>query len=173
MMAQLNLSEAQQEQMRTIRQQARQQSQALREAGDRAGMRALRRSTREQVRAVLTPEQRAQAQQLRQAQHEQMFERRMTHITERLQLSAQQAQQVRSILSHAHTQRRAIMEQARLDETPPREAFEALRTNTRAQLSTVLTEEQLAALGEMRRHHRRGRGEPHGRRGQRGPRAPQ
>ncbi|MCB9593930.1 MAG: hypothetical protein H6719_14445 [Sandaracinaceae bacterium] len=164
MAAALNLTEAQQAQMRAIRQQAMEQGRAARQSGDRAAMMAARRGVHEQMQAVLTPAQRAQAQQLRAAHEQEMFEHRMTALTERLSLSATQAQQVRGILSHANTQRRAIFEQSRLDETDPRAALEALHTQTQAQLSSVLSAEQVTALGELRAHHGRGH------RGHRGPR---
>ncbi|MEZ4335182.1 MAG: hypothetical protein R3B82_00955 [Sandaracinaceae bacterium] len=162
----LNLTDAQRQQMQTIRQQAAEQGRALRQSGDRQAMMALRRQTFEQIRNVLTPAQRAQAEQLRATHMQEMFEHRMTRLTERLSLTPTQAQQVRGILSHANTQRRAIFEQSRLDETNPREALEALHTQTQAQLSSVLSAEQMSSLGELREH----RGGPghHGRRGGRG-----
>lgn len=169
--AQLNLTDAQREQMQAIRRQAAEQGRALRESGDRQAMMALRRSTFEQVRNVLTAQQRAQLEQQRAAHQREMFERRMTRLTERLSLSATQAQQVRGILSHANTQRRALFEQSRLDETDPRPALEALRTRTQAQLGSVLSPEQMSTLGELREQHgRRGHHGPRGQRGQRGQR---
>lgn len=165
--AQLNLTDAQRQQMQAIRRQAAERGRALRQSGDRQAMMALRRRTFEQIRNVLTPAQRAQAEQLRATHMQERFEHRMTRLTERLSLTPTQAQQVRGILSHANTQRRAIFEQSRLDETSPREALQALHAQTQAQLSSVLSAEQMSTLGELREHRgRRG----HGPRGHRGPR---
>jgi len=167
--AQLDLTDAQREAIQTTRRQMREQAQALRDSGDREAMRALRRQTREAVRDILTEEQRAQMRQMRTEAADERFERRFTRMSERLELSDTQGQQVRGILSHARSQRRAIMEAARLDETDPREALGALREQTQAQLSSVLSAEQMETLREMRQHHRGRRGH-RGPRGERGPR---
>lgn len=166
----LNLSEAQREQMRSIRESTREQHRALRESGDRAAMRALHERTREQMRAILTPAQVAQIGELRQAHAAERLERRVTGMTERLSLSPTQAQQVRGILQQAASQRRALAEAARLDGNSPREAMQALRERTQASIRSVLTAEQAAQLAEMR--ERRGRRGHMGRghRGERGPR---
>lgn len=162
----LNLSDAQRAQIQQIHEAARARFEAARTSGDRAALRAIGRDTHRQVEAILTPAQRTQAQELR-AQHEQRFlDRRVEHMTERLSLDARQQQQVRGILSGAAQQRRALMEQARLDETSPRDAMQALRERTQAQLSSVLTAEQRTQLEAMRAQ----RGERgHGRRGHGGP----
>lgn len=161
--AELNLSDAQRAQMRTIHQEARQQFRQLRGSADEAAMRALRRQTFERVQGVLTPAQRTQAQELRAQHARQRLEHRLSRMTERLSLTPTQAQQVRGILSQASSQRRAIFEQSRLDETDPRASLEALRSRSEAQLGAVLSPEQMATLGEMRARHRQ-RG---GRRGHR------
>jgi Spy/CpxP family protein refolding chaperone len=162
MFEELNLSDAQRAQIQQIHEAARARFEAARSSGDRAAFRTIGRETHRQVEAVLTPAQRAQAEELR-AQHAQRFlDRRLEHMTERLSLTARQQQQVRGVLSGAAQQRRALMEQAQLDESSPREAMQALRERTQAQLSSVLSAEQRAQLEAMRaqrgeRGHGRGR----------------
>ncbi|MBX3270898.1 MAG: hypothetical protein KF729_11600 [Sandaracinaceae bacterium] len=128
----------------------------------RTEMRAIHQRSREAMQNVLTPEQRARMQELRTTRAREHLDRRVAHMTERLSLTPTQAQQVRNIFSQADAQRRAIFEQSRTDETSPREALEALRTRTQAQLDAVLSAEQRSALGELRSQR--------GERGQRGPR---
>ena len=171
----LNLTDAQQAQIRQIHEAARTRFEAARTSGDQAALRAIGRDTHQRIQAVLTPAQRAQAQELR-AQHGQRFlDRRLEHMTESLSLSTTQQQQVRGILSGAAQQRRALMEQSRLDESSPREAMQALRERTQAQLSSVLNAEQRTQLeamrarrGERGEHGEGGHGR-HGRHGRGGP----
>lgn len=167
--AQLDLTDAQREAIQTTRRQAREQARSLRESGDREAMRAHFRQTREAIRGILTDAQRARIRELRVEAADRHFERRFTRMSERLELDETQGQQVRGILTHARNQRRAIVEASRLDETDPREALSALREQTQAQLSSVLSDEQMATLSEMREHHRGRRGH-RGPRGERGPR---
>lgn len=170
MMREIGVTDAQREQMRAIRRTSREQGRSLRESGDRAAMRAHRRAVRERIQAILTPEQRARARELRAQHGQRMMTRRLERMSERLELSPTQVQQVGGILRHAHSQRRAIREAARTDGNPPRDAMQALRAQTRDQLRSVLNDAQEARLGEMRGRHRgrrghrghRGRGGPHG-----------
>ncbi len=150
----LELTEAQRARMRTLRQEGMTRARELRQSGDRAALRAHRQAMHERMRSVLTDAQRARAQELRRAQQQARLERRMTHLTTRLSLDPTQAQQVRGVLDHAGAQRRAIREQARLDQTPAREPMRALREQTRAQLASILSEEQMGQMRRMRRMHR-------------------
>ncbi|MEC7524826.1 MAG: Spy/CpxP family protein refolding chaperone [Myxococcota bacterium] len=171
MAAELNLTDAQRAQLREYRESARPRMQAAREAGDREAMRALHREMRERFQSVLTPEQRERAQELRREHAQRRIDRRVERMTERLELSATQQQQVRGILQGAAQQRRALHEQARLDGEAPREAMQALRERTRTQVQSVLTSEQQSRAAELREQRRERRGERGERRGRRGHRA--
>jgi Spy/CpxP family protein refolding chaperone len=150
MLAQLDLSEDQRAQIREI----------VREA--RADRRARRRQARERIEAVLTPEQREQARALRARHRRARLERRLARMSERLDLSERQQQQVRGILRHAAMQRRALREQAPDDPASARDALRGLRERTRASVRSVLTAEQQAQLEELRERRRERRGR-HGR----------
>lgn len=158
MMGRLGVTDAQRAEIREIRQSSRERARGLRQGGDRSALRAHRRAVRERIFAVLTPEQRERAEGLRALHGQRRIARRVERMTERLALSPPQVQQVRGVLRHAHSQRRAIREASRLDGTWPREAIRALRTRTRDQMRTILTDAQEAQLREMRRHGRGRRG---------------
>lgn len=155
MARELDLSEAQRTEIRSILQEAR-------------GRRGARGEVRERIQAVLTAEQRARAAELRQNHARQRIDRRVSRMTEHLSLSDTQAGQVRGILRNAAMQRRALREQARNEPGSVRDAMRSLRESTRASVRAVLTPEQVSQLEERRaeRGERRHRGR-HGRRGAR------
>lgn len=88
---------------------------------------------------------------------ERRFEHRFERLVERLGLHEAQAEAVRPILEGANARRMALYDLAPEER---REAAEALHAEVRAELSQVLTEEQLGRLDAHfeRRHERRGRG---------------
>lgn len=156
----LDLSDAQRAQIRQIMQEAR----AHRGEGD---PRARRAQIHERIQAVLTPAQRQRAQELRADRQRAHLERRVSRMTERLSLSAQQQQQVRSILQNAAMQRRALREQAENDPHSARSAMRELQERTQASVRSVLTPAQQAQLDQLRARRaergRRGHGGPRGR----------
>ena len=160
MQRELGLTDAQREQMRALREGARSQGQALRENGDFAAIRAHRLAMRERMVAILTPAQRARAQELRAEHAQRRVANRIERMTERLELTPTQVQQVTGVLRHAQAQRRALREASELDGTSPREAMEALETRTRDQLRAILTDAQQAQMEAM---HGRGHGWNRGR----------
>ena len=154
MARELGLTDAQREQMRALRQGAQSRGRALRESGDRAALGAHREAMRQRMAAILTPEQRARAQELRTEHAQRRTARHIEQMTERLELSPRQVQQVTGVLRHAQSQRRALHAASQLDGTNPREAMEALQTRTRDQIRAILTEAQQARMQEMRGHFR-------------------
>ena len=154
MAAQLNLTEAQREQIRSLRQSARSGSEGRLDP-------SARRALHQQMMQVLTPAQQTQMAELRGQHQSRRIDRRVTRMTERLSLSQQQSGQVRGILTQAAQQRSALREQARLDETSPREAMGAVRERTHALIRSVLNAEQQAELDSVIQNRR-------GRRGHRG-----
>lgn len=170
MAAELELTDAQREQIREIFQEARGQR-GERARGERArGERgAMRRQIHERIQAVLTPEQRQRAQELRAERGQQRLDRRIERMTERLALTERQQQQVRSIMQNAHMQGRILREQGADDPASAREATRGLRERTQAAIRSVLNAEQQSQLDEMRarRGERRGHGRGHGPRGAR------
>jgi len=162
MAGELGLTAAQQQQMRSVMAQAREERQALRELPPeerRAAAREMRQRMRAEMQAILTPEQQERARELRAEHRERRFERRIERMQERLGLSDQQASQVRGILERSQAQRARIRESSQSREDA-REAMRALHQRTQNAIRGVLTPEQAAELESMR-EGRRG----HGRRG--------
>jgi Spy/CpxP family protein refolding chaperone len=129
--------------------------------------------------AMLAPQVKAQSQQQRPSQEQQRMdpaqrvERQVSMLTERLQLTPEQAGQVRAILTREQEQMRAQMEQRGPQSGQNREAvmerMRALREHTDQQISAALTEQQRAAYQALREETGNQRG---GRNGIRQPAAP-
>ncbi len=92
---------------------------------------------------------------------EQRVERRVGVLTERLQLSTQQAAQVRQILTQEQTQMQALRQKAQggADRESLRPEMQAIRQRGEQQLEAVLTEQQRATYRELRESMRKERGE--------------
>jgi hypothetical protein len=90
----------------------------------------------------------------------QRLERRMSMLTERLQLSTQQAAQIRQILTQERTQMQALWQKA--ESGASRESLQpemrAIRQDTDQRIEGVLTEQQRATYRELRESMRRERG---------------
>jgi hypothetical protein len=130
---------------------------------------------------VLAPQAQAQSEQQDQGRPErgqrmdpaQRIERRVGMMTERLQLSQQQATQVRQILTKESEQMRGLWEKAQggADRESLRPQMQSIREGAEKQIEGVLTEKQRTAYHELRESMRKERGERgEGGRGQRPPR---
>lgn len=128
MSEQLNLTETQQEQIRAILDEQRQQRDAQRAA------------VRERIDAVLTPEQLAQRDQ----RMEERQTRRLDRMAERLDLTAEQQDAMA-----------ALMQEKQADRSITREQM-------RERMQSILSEDQLAKLDDMRSRHGGGRQGPGG-----------
>ncbi|MEZ4329205.1 MAG: Spy/CpxP family protein refolding chaperone [Polyangiales bacterium] len=160
-MRQLDLSEAQQAQLRTIRQETRAQAEGLRERGDHDGLRALHEAARQRMEAVLTPAQRQRAESLRTQARTEHMTRRVAHLRESLGLSDAQATRVQRVFEQAAARRQATPRGG----TPEarRAAHQAEREAVEQELRQILTPAQVQQLEAERANHQ-------GRRGHRGPR---
>jgi Spy/CpxP family protein refolding chaperone len=96
----------------------------------------------------------------------QRLERRVGMLTERLQLSEQQATQIRQILTQEQTQMEAVWQKAEggTDRESLRPELQSIRQRTEQQIEGVLTEQQRTTYRELRESMRKERG------GRRGPR---
>ena len=166
----LQLSEAQQTQIRAIMGEAHAQRGEERGPGAHAAVRA-------RIDAVLTAEQRARAAELRREHSAARIDHHLTRMTERLSLTDTQQQQVRGILRNTAMQRHALMDQASDDPTATHDAMRGLDESTHASIRSVLNSEQAEQLDALHaeraahgpRHGRHGHGR-HGHRGHHGPR---
>lgn len=113
----------------------------------------------------------AQMTEVERAEHiDRKLDKRVNRMTEKLELSQTQADQVRVILEASMNQRVEIAAQSNGDKKAARTEFKALREQTRTQLSGVLTSEQLAELDQMKRERKgkkKGKGDRSGKRMQR------
>jgi len=91
------------------------------------------------------------------------LERRLQMLTERLQLSSQQATQIRQILTQEQTQLQALRQKAEggASRESLRPEMQAIRQRTDQQIEGVLTEQQRTTYRELREsmRQRRGKGE--------------
>lgn len=152
-LAQLNLSDAQKEQLREVMRSTREERRALRGLegeARRSSAQALRAQTRSRIDAILTPAQRAEAVRLHAARRSTRVDNRVARMAERLNLTAAQSAQVREILT-------------RNSNRPGERRDRAARRAMRSEINNVLTTEQR----ELRRATRGERGE-RGNRGRRG-----
>lgn len=175
-MRQLNLTDAQQAQVRTIREETRARAEQLRAGGDRetqrAQMRALHEDSRRRIDAVLTPAQRQQAETLRAEARTEHVTRRVAHLRESLALNDSQTARVQRVFEQAAARRQAARA-ANPNATPEarRAAHESERAQVDAELRQILTADQMTRLEAERSQHRgrdgaRGPGRHGGHRGQ-------
>jgi periplasmic protein CpxP/Spy len=118
---------------------------------------------------VIAPEAGAQSEQEGRARPErgqrmdpaQRIERRVSMMTERLQLSQAQATQIRQILTQESEQMRAIFEKGQngADREALRPEIQTLRESTDKKIDAVLTEAQRKSYVELREQMRQRRGE--------------
>ena len=159
MLRQLNLTDAQQAQVRTIREETRARAEQLRASGDRdanrAQMHALHEESRRRIDAVLTPAQRQQAETLRAQARTEHTTRRVARLRESLGLNDDQAARVQRVFEQAATRRHAAR-QANPSVTPEarRAAHQAERNQVEAELRQILTADQMARLEADRANHR-------------------
>ena len=89
----------------------------------------------------------------------QRLERRVGMLTERLQLSAQQATQIRQILTQEQTDVQALRQKAEggASREALRPEMQAIRQRTEQRIDSVLTAEQRAKYNELREQMRQRR----------------
>lgn len=171
-LSQIELDEAQQADIDLIREGARDQreqifaNEDLSREDKRAALQTVRESTQELILKVLTPEQQAEIEQLKEERAAAHLTKRIERLTERLELSTDQADQIRVIFETARPEMEAIKDSDATREEK-HEQFEALKTQINASIvEEVLSVEQAATFTEMmERRGNRGRG---GRRNRRG-----
>jgi Spy/CpxP family protein refolding chaperone len=121
---------------------------------------------------VLAPQAGAQSEQQGRPERgqrmdpQQRLERRLSMMTEKLQLSQSQATQIREILTKENEQMRGLWEKAQggADRESLRPQMQSIREGTEKQIDAVLTEQQRTTYRELREQMRKERGE----RGERG-----
>jgi Spy/CpxP family protein refolding chaperone len=91
----------------------------------------------------------------------QRIERRVSMLTERLQLSQQQATQVRAILTQEQSQVKALRDKAQgsADRESMRSEMQSIRQRTEQQIDGVLSAQQRVTYTQLRQEMQKRRGE--------------
>ncbi len=148
------LSAEQKQQLRDLRNSARDQAaiirsdQTLTPQQRQAKLQALRASTREQMQSILTPEQQ-QAFAARRAAAKAKF-------AAKLGLTADQMSKLKDLRTSTHQQRQAVLQNSSLTNDQKQAQLSQIRQASQAQLSTLLSPDQLQKLHQMRRHRKQG-----------------
>jgi len=156
----LQLTVEQKKQMRELHLSARDQAAIIRHdqslTADQklAKLKALRASTREQMKAVLTPAQQTVMADRRAA--------RQAKVAAKLGLTPDQQSKLKELFVSNRQQRQAVLANASLSNEQKLTQLSEIRATNKAQLSSILTPEQLAQFRQMRRAHRHGRMGMHG-----------
>lgn len=153
----LQLSAEQKQQMKAIRESARDKAAIIRHdstltaAQQDEKLKALRASTREQVKAVLTPDQQKAAEQMR--------ANRKARLAEKLGLTADQQAKMKETLTAAKQQRESVLNNNSLSQDEKATQLKQIRESTRTQMSQILTPEQMKKIQRFRgMRHMHGRG---------------
>lgn len=150
------LTAEQRKQLRELRLSARDQAAIIRNdqalTGDQklAKLRELRDATREQMKSVLSPAQ----QQAFAARREALKAR----FANKLGLTADQQSKLKALFQSNRQQRQAVLTNASLTNEQKLSQLSQIRQASKAQLSTILTPEQLAKFRQMHRRRLANRG---------------
>ena len=167
----LNLSQQQQDQLKPIFDQTRQQAQAIKndtsltQDQKKEKLQALRQSTQSQVNGILTPEQQQQWAQMKQNGMQRMKEGRQRgaqRMAQKLNLSQDQQNQIQPIMQKQREQAKAIWQDNSLSKDQKNEKLQALRQETHSQINSILTEEQQQQWQEMQKNRQQFRQNRHG-----------
>ena len=149
------LSAGQKQQLSELRTNARDQAaiirndQTLTAEQKQAKLKALHAGTREQMKSVLTPEQQ-QAFEAHRAQGK-------NRMAARLGITPDQQSKLKALFGSNRQQRQAVLANSALSNEQKQAQLTQIRQNSKAQLATILTPEQLAKFQQMRMsrgHHK-------------------
>lgn len=161
MMKELNLSDAQQQQMKANREAFKKQMQELnknenitvKEQRDRKE--ALKKEQKAKMMAILTPEQKAKMEQMKkdkQAQRELKFAQKMEKMKTNLGLSDDQFAKIKAERTANHAKMQAIRDNEKLSRTERKEQLMALKAQSKENIKKYLTPEQIKKMEEMKQH---------------------
>lgn len=162
-MKQLNLSQAQKDQMKSIREDSRKQIDALK-ANRQLTLQqydekrtVILREQKAKADAILTTEQKSKLEQIK-AEKEQKrqasFNKRMDGMQAKLGLTAQQTQQLKTIHDNHDARAKAIHDDSKMTIDQKKDALRNLQQSTKAEREKVLTDEQRKKMEAMKGEHR-------------------
>jgi Spy/CpxP family protein refolding chaperone len=144
----LGLTQQQKTQLHDLRSSMRDQIAIIRHDSSLNGaqkqqqIQQIRQATQTQVKSVFTPAQQQQLAQMKAARQA------------KLGLTQAQKAQLKTLFSGARQQRQAVLNNASLSNQDKQAQLQQIRQNTKTQLSSVLTPDQLQTMRQMR--HGRG-----------------
>lgn len=166
----LNLTQQQQDQLKPIFEKQHEQVQAIRQDASlsedqkKQKIEALHQDAQAQIKGILTPEQQQQWEQKKAQGKQRMAGHRKqmgARMAQKLNLTAQQQEQLKPIFQKQHEQAKAVWQDNSLTQDQKKQKMQALRQDMKSQMDAVLTPEQQQQMQQMRqnfRQHRHGQG---------------
>ncbi|MEO5562921.1 MAG: hypothetical protein ABIR18_05785 [Chitinophagaceae bacterium] len=157
----LNLTEDQKAKFKSMNDEFRKQTQDLKKNDNitvkdwKGKMETLRKDHRTQMQSILTKEQKTQLEkgkQERKSRHEESAGARMDKMKSRLNLSDDQAAQLKKNRTEMSGKMKAIRENQSLTDDQRKEQARDLKKKNSESFKKILTEEQLKRLHEKQRH---------------------
>ena len=156
----LNLSDDQKQQLKTLNENHRRQmaelnkneSITVKEMRDRKA--SLAREHRSAFEGILTPDQKAKIQDQRNKSLEnrkQMQAKRMEKMKKDLALTDAQSSKLKTMNEEYKSKFESLKKDESIDRTAKKEQFKALRQQHKEELKNVLTQEQIQKLDEMKK----------------------
>ena len=155
----LNLSDAQQQQMKTINEDFRKQMQALNSKENitvKDQRAALAKAHKAKVDGVFTPEQKQQLAQMKAdnaKKREAISEQRLATMKEKLALTDAQVATIKSHQQQTHSKMEAIMKDDNIDREAKKQQLMAVRQEMKTNIDKVLTPDQKVKMEAERKDH--------------------
>jgi Spy/CpxP family protein refolding chaperone len=169
----LNLTAAQKEQAKTLRESFRKKMEELQKTDNitvkewRSRKEALHKDQKIKMEAILTAEQKRQIEKMK-AEHKSMMEidakARMEKMKLHLGLTDEQTAKINKNRSEMMEKMKALHEDDKIDMEKKKEMMKAMREKQKEQMKSILTEDQMK---KMKEDHKQGPGEMHGKRPER------
>lgn len=162
-LAKLDLSAAQKQELKALRKSFRQQKQSIHQdeslskAQKKEALFDLRKSKKSQLNALLTPAQKRKHRDLRDARREKKRSKRVAKLSKKLDLTPSQKLEVSEILERANRRGKGIHNQDNLSFQEHKAQIKNHRKSTRKELEAVLTQEQKEKFSAIKKK-RRGKG---------------
>jgi Spy/CpxP family protein refolding chaperone len=166
-MDQLNLTDAQKQQMKANKEHYKKQLAELKKNDNitvkeyRSQMETLKKQQRQEMQNLLTSEQKSQLEKNRQqraAQYSAMAKQRNDQMKAQLGLTNEQAKKLADIRKDNAEKMRSIRENTTLDRTAKQEQMKALKEQQKEATKSILTPDQLQKMKDQKKVHKNKRG---------------
>ena len=162
MMKELNLTDAQKEQMKTQRESFRKQFEELKKNDNitvkewKGKMEGLRKEQKTKMDAILTSEQKIKMEKLKvegKARHEEMRKQMAEKMKTQLGLSADQSAKMDKTRAEMEQQMKTLREDKALTDEQRKDKMKDLMKQRKENMKSILTKEQLQKMKELKQHH--------------------